>query len=165
MEWEVRYSIDSRMCSGPVEQLSPITFTPNPSKIATTAVMSVPSSILPFTSRVTCAWIGSQRCSSSKASRMPLMAALTSRISFEVSMSSRSTPPRIRPTACSRKTSLSSSKLISDISGSLVEISLPEGPIEPATKRGFSRLKNSSAAWRAILAAFWFSSITRSCKP
>jgi hypothetical protein len=66
-----------------------------------------------------------------------VMAALTSRISCEVSIKSTSTPPWISPTACSRKISASSSKLIFDSSGSSAEGSLPEGPIEPATKRGF----------------------------
>ena len=46
------------------------------------------------------------------ASRAPKIAALTSRMSWAVSMMIRSTPPSIRPWACSVKTSTSSRKVI-----------------------------------------------------
>ena len=98
----------SRMSSGPVEQLRPITSTASPSSVASTAEMSVPSSILPpLGSSETEAWIGSVRPVVLKASRAPKIAALTSRMSCAVSMMMRSTPPSTRPCACSAKTSTS----------------------------------------------------------
>ena len=54
-----RKRIASRMSSGPVEQLRPITSTLSASSVASTEEMSVPSSILPpLGSRETEAWIG-----------------------------------------------------------------------------------------------------------
>ena len=50
-----RYRIGSRMCDGPVEQLSPMTSIGNASSVAQTELMSVPSSIRPVTSSVACA--------------------------------------------------------------------------------------------------------------
>jgi len=47
--------IGSRMCSGPVEQLSPITSTLSDSSVVIALAMSVPSSIRPLTSSVICA--------------------------------------------------------------------------------------------------------------
>ncbi len=49
----VRYRIGSRMCSGPVEQFSPITSTANDSSVVSELAMSVPSSIRPLVSSVT----------------------------------------------------------------------------------------------------------------
>ncbi len=57
-----RKRIASRMSSGPVEQFSPITSTFSASSVASTAEMSVPSSILPpLGSSETEVWIGSVR--------------------------------------------------------------------------------------------------------
>ena len=98
----------SRMSSGPVEQFRPITSTRSAVSVASTAWMSVPSSILPPWGRSeTEHWIGTARPMSPNASRAPSTAALTSRMSCAVSMISRSAPPCTRPRACSSKTSTS----------------------------------------------------------
>ena len=95
----------SRMSSGPVEQLRPMTSTFSASSVASAALMSVPSSILPpLGSRLTLVWIGTLRPVSLNASRVPKTAALTSRMSCAVSMMIRSAPPSSRPWACSVKT-------------------------------------------------------------
>ena len=95
----------SRMSSGPVEQLRPMTSTSSASSVVSAALMSVPSSILPpFGSRETEAWIGTARPTALNASRAPKTAALTSRMSCAVSMMIRSTPPSTRPRDCSSKT-------------------------------------------------------------
>ena len=97
-EYSPRKRIASRMSSGPVEQLRPITSTFSASSVASAALMSVPSSILPpLGSSETEAWIGTLRPTSLNASRMPKIAALTSRMSCAVSTISRSTPPSSRP--------------------------------------------------------------------
>ena len=80
-------------------------------------------------------------------------------------MSSRSTPPSIRPRACSRKISASWSKFRLDSSGSFMDGSLPDGPIEPATRRCWPVRLNSSANLRANSAARWLISKTWSCNP
>ncbi len=136
------------MSSGPVEQLRPITSTESASSVASTAEMSVPSSILPpLGSSETDAWIGTARPASANAWRAPKIAALTSRMSCAVSMISRSEPPSISPRACSAKTSRSSRKPICPSVGSSDAGRWPVGPIEPATKRC------SPIAARAISAA------------
>ena len=143
-----RKRIASRMSSGPVEQLRPITSTFSASSVASTEEMSVPSSILPpLGSSETEAWIGTLRPAVSNASRTPKIAALTSRMSCAVSMMIRSTPPSSRPSACSAKTSTSSRKRILPRLGSSEAGRKPVGPIEPATKR------SSPTASRAISAA------------
>ena len=107
------------MSSGPVEQFSPITSTSSPVRIASTAWMSVPSSILPpFGSSDTEHWIGSRLPVCLNASRAPKTAAFTSRMSCAVSMMIRSAPPWMRPVACSVKTSTSSPKRICPSVGS-----------------------------------------------
>ena len=94
VECSPRYRIASRMSSGPVEQLRPITSTRSASSVVSIAEMSVPSSILPpFGSSDTETWIGTARPVSSKAARAPKIAALTSRMSWTVSIMIRSTPP------------------------------------------------------------------------
>src|SRR4051794_36691024 len=101
-EYSPRKRIASRMSSGPVEQLRPITSTLSASSVASTDEMSVPSSILPpLGRRLTLAWIGTLRFVSLNASRMPKIAALTSRMSCAVATISRSTPPSSRPLDCS----------------------------------------------------------------
>ncbi len=94
------------MSSGPVEQLSPITWTSSAASVVSTAWMSVPSSILPpCGSSETEVWIGSSRPVSRNAARAPKTAALTSRMSCAVSMMIRSAPPSTSPFACSVKIS------------------------------------------------------------
>ena len=112
-EYSPRKRIASRMSSGPVEQLRPMTSTLSASSVASTDEMSVPRSILPpLGRRLTLAWMGTWRPVSLNASRMPKIAALTSRMSCAVSTISRSTPPSSRPWDCSVKTSTSSRKRI-----------------------------------------------------
>ena len=153
-----RKRIASRMSSGPVEQLSPITSTSSASSVVSTAWMSVPSSILPpLGSSETLVWIGSVRPVSAKASRAPKIAALTSRMSCAVSMMIRSAPPSTRPRACSAKTSTRVAKEMSPRVGSVEAGRKPVGPIEPATKR------SSPAALRAISAALTL--ISSVCSP
>ncbi len=137
------------MSSGPVEQLRPMTSTFSASSVASTALMSVPSSILPpLGSSDTEVWIGTLRPVILNASRAPNTAALTSRMSCAVSMISRSAPPSSRPWDCCVKTSTSSANVILPSVGSSEAGRWPVGPIEPATKR------SSPTALRAISAAF-----------
>ena len=153
-----RKRIASRMSSGPVEQLRPMTSTCSASSVASAALMSVPSSILPpLGRRLTDVWIGVRRSVSLNASRTPKTAALTSRMSCAVSMMIRSTPPSSRPWACSVKTATSSRKVIWPRVGSSDAGRWPVGPIEPATKR------SSPTAWRAISAALRL--ISSVCSP
>ncbi len=148
------------MSSGPVEQLSPITWTSSAVSVVSTAWMSVPSSILPpLGSSETEHWIGSLRPVVLNASRAPKIAALTSRMSCAVSMISRSAPPWIRPSDCSWKTSTRSRKRMSPSVGSSEAGRKPVGPIEPATKR------SSPTALRAISAARWLISTVWSASP
>ena len=143
-----RKRIASRMSSGPVEQFRPMTSTLSASSVASTAEMSVPSSILPpFGSSETEVWIGTERPAVLNASRAPNTAALTSRMSCAVSMISRSEPPSMRPRACSSNTATSSRNVIFPSVGSSEAGRWPVGPIEPATKRC------SPIAARAISAA------------
>ena len=145
-----RNLIASRMSSGPVEQLSPIRSTSSASSVASTALMSVPSSILPpWGKSDTLHWIGTERPACLNASRAPKMAALTSRMSCAVSMISRSTPPASSARDCSSNTSTSCGNWIWPSVGSSLAGRNPVGPIEPATNRF------SPAALRAISAAFW----------
>jgi hypothetical protein len=60
----------------------------------------------------TLVWIGTERPSAVNASRAPKTAALTSRMSWAVSMMMRSAPPWISPRACSSKTVTSSRNVI-----------------------------------------------------
>ncbi len=148
------------MSSGPVEQLSPITSAPSAVRVVSTAWISVPSSILPPCGRrETLVWIGTLRPVCLNASCAPKIAAFTSRMSWAVSMISRSAPPSIRPVACSVKTSTSFANEMSPSVGSSLAGRKPVGPIEPATKR------SSPAALRAISAAFVLISRVRSARP
>ena len=115
--------------------------------MVSTASMSVPSSILPpLGSSETLVWIGTERPSVLNASRAPKTAALTSRMSWAVSMMMRSAPPWTSPRACSSKTATSSRKVILPSVGSSEAGRWPVGPIEPATKL------SSPTALRAISA-------------
>ena len=86
-----------RRCSlisyGPVAQLMPMTSTPSGSMAASAAPISVPGSIRPVTSMVTCAWMGRSTPAAAMALRLPITAALRPRRSNWVSTSSTSTPP------------------------------------------------------------------------
>ena len=129
-----RKRIASRMSSGPVEQLRPITSTFSALSVVSTAEMSVPSSILPpFGRSETDVWIGTVRPAFAKASRAPNTAALTSRMSCAVSMMIRSAPPAISPSACSANTPTRSLNRIWPSDGSSEAGRKPVGPIEPAT--------------------------------
>ena len=129
-----RKRIASRMSSGPVEQLRPSASTFSASSVVSTALMSVPSSILPpLGSSETLVWIGTERPSALNASRAPKTAALTSRMSWAVSMMMRSAPPWTSPRACSSKTATSSRKVILPSVGSSEAGRWPVGPIDPAT--------------------------------
>ena len=155
-----RKRIASRMSSGPVEQLRPITSTLSASSVASTALMSVPSSILPpLGSSDTDVWSGTERPTFLNASRAPNTAALTSRMSCAVSMISRSAPPSTRPRACSSKTVTSSRNVILPSVGSSDAGRCPVGPIEPATK------SRSPIALRAISAALRLISYVWSPRP
>ena len=157
-EYSPRKRIASRMSSGPVEQLRPMTSTFNASSVASAAVMSVPSSILPpLGSSETLAWIGTTRPVCLKASRMPKIAALTSRMSCAVSTIRRSTPPSSRPWDCSRKTSTSSRKRIWPSDGSSEAGRKPVGPIEPATKRFSPTALRAISAARRLISSVWAS--------
>ena len=159
-ECSPRKRIASRMSSGPVEQLRPMTSTFSASSVASAALMSVPSSILPpLGRRLTEVWIGTLRPVSLNASRVPKTAALTSRMSCAVSMMIRSAPPSSRPWACSVKTVTSSRKVILPSVGSSDAGRCPVGPIDPATKR------SSPTALRAISAAFRLISSVWSARP
>ena len=153
-----RKRIASRMSSGPVEQFRPMASTRRASRVASTASMSVPSSILPpLGSSETLVWIGTARPSVLNASRAPKTAALTSRMSWAVSMMMRSAPPCTSPRACSSNTVTSSRKVILPRVGSSDAGRWPVGPIEPATKW------SSPTALRAISAERWL--ISSVCSP
>ena len=92
-----RWRTDSCIRSGPVAQLRPMTSTGSASSVVTAAAMSLPTSIVPVVSMVTVQKIGTSRPSSAIASRAALMAILTCRMSWQVSMFRQSTPPAIRP--------------------------------------------------------------------
>ena len=93
------------------------------------------------------------------ASRTPNTAALSSRMSWVVSMMMRSTPPSISPVACSANTVRSSGKVIWPSVGSSEAGRKPVGPIAPATNRC------SPAALRAICAALRLISCVWSSRP
>ena len=157
-EYSPRKRIASRMSSGPVEQLRPITSTLSASSVASAALTSVPSSILPpLGSSETLAWIGTLRPVSLNASRMPKIAALTSRMSCAVSTISRSTPPSSSPWDCSAKTSTSSRKRIWPRLGSSEAGRKPVGPIEPATKRSSPTALRAISAARRLISSVWSS--------
>ena len=104
-QFSARKRTGSRICSGPVEQLRPTISTLSATSVFITAAISVPSSMRPLVSSETCAWIGTARPVCCIARRMPVIVALTSKISWLVSISKTSTPPSKRAAACSRKIS------------------------------------------------------------
>ena len=72
---------------------------PSGSMAASAAPISVPGSIVPVSSMVTWAWIGTWRPSATMARLQPATAALRPSRSNWVSMRNRSTPPSSRPRA------------------------------------------------------------------
>ena len=123
----------SFICSGPVAQLSPSTSIGNGSRIATTAAISEPTNIVPVVSIVTLTINGRRWPVLAKASSMPCRAALICSTSWQVSTINKSTSPASSPSACSAKDAFIVSKSMWPRVGSFVV-----GPMEPATKRGFS---------------------------
>ena len=103
----------------------------NGSKIATTAAMSEPTSIVPVVSIVTLTIRGRRWPVLAKAASMPCRAALICSTSWQVSTMNRSTSPANRPSACSANEAFMTSKSMWPSVGNLVV-----GPIDPATKRG-----------------------------
>ena len=71
------------------------------SRVVRAAPISVPISIRPVSSMVTWAWIGTSRPAAAMARRHPIMAAFTWSRSWQVSTTSRSTPPSSSPAAAS----------------------------------------------------------------
>ena len=155
-ECSPRKRIASRMSSGPVEQLRPMTSTLSASRVASAALMSVPSSILPpLGRRLTDVWIGVERPVALNASRVPNTAALTSRMSCAVSMMIRSAPPSSSPCACSANTATSSRKVMFPRVGSSDAGRWPVGPIEPATKRCSPTALRAISAARRLISSVW----------
>ena len=136
------------MSSGPVEQLRPMTSTLSASSVASTAEMSVPSSILPpLGSSETEVWIGTraagllERLARAEDRGLDLEDVLRGLDDQQVDAAVD------QALACSAKTSTSSRKRILPSVGSSEAGRWPVGPIEPATKR------SSPTAVRAISAA------------
>ena len=123
----------SFICSGPVAQFSPSTSIGKGSRIDTTAAMSEPTNMVPVASIVTLTISGRRWPVLLKAASMPCSAALIWRTSWQVSTINRSTFPARRPSACSAKEAFMVSKSTCPKVGNFVV-----GPMEPATKRGFS---------------------------
>ena len=121
-----------RRCScisaGPVAQLRPKTSGLRAPRLVSAAAISVPSSMVPVCSIVTCSWMGTWWPSAAMARRAPMTAAFAASRSKWVSQMSRSTPPSMRPRAITSYASRSSAKGICPSDGDLVP-----GPIEPAT--------------------------------
>ena len=144
----------SRISAGPVEQLMPTASRGSRSMVAMAAEMSVPSSMRPEASmRVGCAMRKTSRSASRRAASAPSTAARSSRMSCWVSMRMASTPPSTSARACSKKIFSSASPVMLESAGSDEEGSIPVGPIEPATKRGWPGVVCFSAARRARMAA------------
>ena len=80
-------------------QFSPIMSMPSGSSAVSAAPISLPSSIAPVVSIVTCAMTSASGASSATARLAPTMAALACSRSWQVSMISASAPPRNRPSA------------------------------------------------------------------
>ena len=117
-----------------------------------------PDSVRPLLSViVTETAIGIEDPAAARASHIPSRQALTLSVSMAVSHSRKSTPPSIRPRACSAYEARTSSNVTARKPGSSTrgdsERVLFVGPIDPATKRGFSAVVQASAASRATRAA------------
>ncbi|MEY4009688.1 MAG: hypothetical protein RLZZ93_380 [Actinomycetota bacterium] len=92
------------------------------------APISVPTSMRPVVSMVTCTWMARVRPVSAIALRQACMAALICSRSMHVSMRKRSQPPSMSPSACSTYASRRSENEMCPSEGSFVP-----GPMEPAT--------------------------------
>ena len=86
---------------------------------------------------------------------MASSAALTLRVSWQVSSSRTSAPPSTSAAACWWKLSTSCEKVTPPVT----VMALVVGPMEPATNRGLEVVENSSAACRARRAAARFRSV------
>jgi hypothetical protein len=127
----------SRIAAGPTEQLTPITSAPARSISGANVSGGVPSRLLPSSSVVICATIGSV-----DTLRTARIAVRSSDRSRNVSRMNRSTPPSTSAEACSLKTAAASSRPVRPQGSTRT----PSGPIDPATHA------SSRAAWRAIFA-------------
>ena len=129
-------SIVSSIAAGPTLQLRPTIWRRDARAPARTLSGAAPSRLLPSSSVVTCATIGSSQ--TLRTARIAAPISLTSR---KVSSTKRSTPPSTSARACSRKNSSASSTPVLP-HGSM---RIPSGPIAPAT------YACSRAACRAML--------------
>ena len=73
---------------------------PSGSSEVSAAPISVPSSMVPVVSTVTCTMSGRSRPASSRARFAPSVAALVCSRSCDVSINTASTPPAMRPSTC-----------------------------------------------------------------
>ena len=123
------------MCSaisrGPVAQFIPSAASGNADSAAMTAGISVPTSIVPVVSIVTCAMSGTLRPSSCIASSIAWIAILHWRMSWQVSTRIRSAPPSRRPRPCSWYDASRTFGSTWPSVGSFVP-----GPADPTTNRG-----------------------------
>ena len=90
------------MNSGPVEQLRPSENGARCSSETVSASTPWPASMVPVGSMVALIISGRLTPASCSASRTPSAAALTFSVSWQVSSSSASAPPAMRPAACTR---------------------------------------------------------------
>ena len=97
----VRCRSGSNISAGPVAQFSPIKSTSIACSAQSAAPISVPGSMVPVSSMVTCTWMGSGRPADFIARRAPLIAAFAWSRSNTVSTRMRSTPPSMSADACS----------------------------------------------------------------
>jgi hypothetical protein len=118
------------MGSGPVAQFRPREKIGYGSKVAATAAMEVPSSIVPAGSMVTESRMGTSAPQRSRTRKADITAILACRRSWQVSMISASTPASTRASICSSYTAASSAGGIWPRDGGFVP-----GPTEPATYR------------------------------
>ena len=123
--------------------------TPSGSIAVSAAPISLPSSIVPVVSTVTCVKIGMCRPACAIARREPDTAALSCNRSWQVSTRIASAPPSSMPSAASGTRRGCSAYSVCPSVGSLVP-----GPIEPSTYRLRSDVLISSATARAIAVPF-----------
>ena len=129
------------------------------SSAASAAPTSVPSSMRPFASMsVGWAMMKTSLSDSRRYASAASTAARSSSRSCWVSMMRASTPPSTSPRACSKKMRSRASAVTLESTGSDAEGSIPVGPIDPATNRGWSEVAWRSAARRASRAARKFTS-------
>ena len=108
----LRWRRCSLISTGPVAQLMPMTSGRMASSAQSAALISVPGSMRPVSSMVTCTWSGTSRPAAAMARRQAIMAALIDSRSNMVSMMRTSTPPSRSPAAWISKLSRSSAKRI-----------------------------------------------------